>query len=90
MVILLFNGIHEGIPCGGNQKYCRFLYGPLLKVSIPPILNMGDDLEECKRNIFPIGKIMDRKNLQADSTIYLQNPHKSVLKIMEYQNLLVP
>jgi hypothetical protein len=45
-VVLLFNFILEGIPCGGDHKYCRFLYGPLLRVSIPPILNMGDDLEE--------------------------------------------
>ena len=45
-VVLFFNGIPEGIPCGGDQKYCRFLYGPFLKVSIPPVLNMGDGLEE--------------------------------------------
>jgi hypothetical protein len=36
-VVLFFNGIPEGIPCGGNHKYCIFLYGPLLKVSIPPV-----------------------------------------------------
>jgi hypothetical protein len=45
-LVLFFNGIQEGIPCRGNQKYCRFLYGPFLKVSVPPVLNMGDDLEE--------------------------------------------
>jgi hypothetical protein len=45
-VVLFFNGIHEGILHGGDHKYCRFLYGPFLKVSIPPFLNMGDDLEE--------------------------------------------
>jgi hypothetical protein len=44
-----------------SHKYYLFLYGPLLKVSIPPILNMGDDLEEYKSNIFPIEKIVDRK-----------------------------
>ena len=60
-VVLLFNGILEGIPHRGNQKYHRFLYGPLFKVSVPPIFNMGNDLEECKSNIFPIGKIVDRK-----------------------------
>jgi hypothetical protein len=58
---LFFNGIPEGIPCGGEHKYCRFLYGPLLRVSIPLVLNMGDGLEECKINIFPVGKIVDRK-----------------------------
>ena len=60
-VVLFFIGIPEGIPCEGDYKYYRFLYGPLLKVSIPPVLNMWDDLEECKSNIFPIGKIVDRK-----------------------------
>jgi hypothetical protein len=60
-VVLFFNGIPEGIPCGGDHKYCRFLYGRLLRVSIPPILNMGDGLAECKSNLFPVGKIVDRK-----------------------------
>ena len=46
MVVLFFNDIHEGIPCGGDHKYFRFLGVPFLKVSIPPILNTGDDLEE--------------------------------------------
>jgi hypothetical protein len=32
MVVLFFNGIPEGIPCRGHQKYCRFLYDPLLRV----------------------------------------------------------
>jgi hypothetical protein len=59
--VLFFNGILEGIPCGGNHKYCRFLYGPLLRVSLPLVLNMGDDLEECKSNLFPIEKIVDRE-----------------------------
>jgi hypothetical protein len=59
MVLLFFNGISEGILCRGNQKYSRFLWGPLLRVSVPPVLNTGDDLEECKSNLFPIGKIVD-------------------------------
>jgi hypothetical protein len=45
-VVLFFNGIPEGIPCRGNNKYFIFLYVPFLRVSVPPILNMGDDLEE--------------------------------------------
>jgi hypothetical protein len=61
IVVLFFNDIPEGIPCRGNQKYCKFLYIPLLRLSVPPVLNMGDDLEECKSNFFPIRKIMDRK-----------------------------
>jgi hypothetical protein len=58
---LFFNEIPEGIPCGGDYKYCKFLYVPLLRVSIPLVLNMGDKLEECKTNLFPIGKIVDGK-----------------------------
>jgi hypothetical protein len=58
-VLLFSNGIPEGIPCRGNHKYCRFLYGPFPRVGIPPDLNMGNDLEECKSNIFPIKKIVD-------------------------------
>jgi hypothetical protein len=61
MVALLFNTILEGIPFGGDHKYCRFLYFPFLKVSISPVPNMGDDLEEWKSNIFLIKKIMDQK-----------------------------
>jgi hypothetical protein len=34
---------------------------PLLRVCIPLVLNMGDGLEECKSNIFPIRKIVDKK-----------------------------
>jgi hypothetical protein len=60
-VVLFFNGISEGIPCRGNHKYCRFLYGPLLRVSIPPVLNMEDGLAECKSNIFPIKEVWTKK-----------------------------
>ena len=45
-VVLFFNGFLEGIPCRGNHNYYRFLYGPLLRVSVPPVLNMGDELKE--------------------------------------------
>jgi hypothetical protein len=45
-VVLFFNDVPEGIPCRGHHKYCIFLYEPLLKVSIPLVLNMGDDLED--------------------------------------------
>ena len=76
---------------GATTNIVIFLYVPLLKVSVPPILNMGMDLEEWKINLFPIGKIVELKNtLREDSTIYLHHPHLSILQIMEYQNLLVP
>ena len=47
-VVFLFNGVPEGIPCRGNHKYCRFLYDPLLRVSIPLVLNMGMTLRSAK------------------------------------------
>jgi hypothetical protein len=90
MVVLFFNGIPEGIPCGGDHKYCIFLYGPLLRVSIPPVLNMGDDLEECKSNIFPIEKLWTEKYPSSRFNHLSTTSHLSVLQIMEYQNLLVP
>ena len=61
MVVLFFNGVPEGIPRRGHHKNCKFLHDPLLRVSIPPVFNMGNDLEECKSDLFPIGKIVDRK-----------------------------
>jgi len=60
-VVLFFNGILKGIPRRGNHKYCRFLYGPFLRVSVPPVFNMGDYLEEWKSNILPIGKLWTKK-----------------------------
>ena len=61
MVVLFFNGVLEGIRCRGHQNNCIFLHDPLLRVSIPPVFNMGNDLEECKSDLFPIRKIVDRK-----------------------------
>jgi hypothetical protein len=61
MVVLFFNGIPDGIPCRGHHKHCIFLHDPLLRVSIPLVFNMGNDLEECKSDLFPIGKIVDGK-----------------------------
>jgi hypothetical protein len=60
-VVFLFNDFPEGIPCGGERKYCRFLYGPFLRVSIPPVLNMGDDLEEYKSNFSLSEKLSTEK-----------------------------
>jgi hypothetical protein len=53
-VVLFFNDVLKGIPCRGHHKYYRFLYVPLFRVSILPVLNIGDDLKECKSNLFPI------------------------------------
>jgi hypothetical protein len=78
-VVLLFNGIHEGIPCGRDCKYFIFLCGPFLRVSIPQVLNMGDDLEECKSNLFPIRKIVDQ-------IIPFEQIHPFIYNICIYQS----
>jgi hypothetical protein len=46
---------------GATTKIADSSTSPLLRVSIPPVFNMGNDLEECKSDIFPIEKIVDRK-----------------------------
>jgi hypothetical protein len=61
MLVLFFNDIPKGISCGGDRKYCKFLYVPLVTVSTPPVLNMGNSLEEGKSNVFRVEKILDRK-----------------------------
>jgi hypothetical protein len=60
-VVLFLNIIPERIPSGCDHKYCRFLSFPFLTVSLPPILDMGDILKECKGNLFSIKKNMNRK-----------------------------
>jgi hypothetical protein len=56
MVVLFFNGVSEGIPCRVYHKHFIFLYGPFLRVSIPPVFNMGNALKECKSDIFSLSK----------------------------------
>jgi hypothetical protein len=34
---------------------------PLLRVSIPPVFNMGNNLEDCKNDLFLVTKIVHRK-----------------------------
>jgi hypothetical protein len=60
-VILLLDRIHKKIPSGLNPIYSRILYGTLLPVSFPPMFDMGDILKECKGDIFPVIKIVNRE-----------------------------
>jgi hypothetical protein len=60
-VVLFFNGTPKGIPCGDDHNYCIFLYDPFLRVSIPLVLNMGDDLDECKVIFFLLEKLWTEK-----------------------------
>jgi hypothetical protein len=58
---LFLNSIPKRTPSGYDWKQCGFLHGLFLTLSIPPILDMGDNLKEHKGDVFSIEKIMDRK-----------------------------
>jgi hypothetical protein len=82
-----YNNIHKKVPSGLGPIYSIFLYGTFLPVSFPPIFDMGEILEECEGDSFPIRKNCEhRNNLLADLTIFLRHPHISNLQIWEYQN----
>jgi len=59
--ILFLNSIPKRTPSGYEWKKCGFLHGLFLILSIPPILDMGDNLKEHKGDVFSIEKIMDKK-----------------------------
>jgi hypothetical protein len=58
---LFFDRIHKNIPSGLGPIYSRFLYGTLLLLNFPPMFDMGESLEECEGELFPIGKILNRE-----------------------------
>jgi hypothetical protein len=60
-VIFLLDHIHKKIPSGLNPKYSRLLYGIFLPVSFPPMFDMGDNLKECKGDLFSIKKLWTEK-----------------------------
>jgi hypothetical protein len=60
-VILLLDGIHKRVPSGIDPKYSRILCGFFLTVSLPPMFDKGECFKECKGDIFPIGKFVDRE-----------------------------
>jgi hypothetical protein len=39
--------------------YSIFLCGTFLPVSFPPMFDMGESLEECEGDLFPVGKILN-------------------------------
>jgi hypothetical protein len=58
-VILFLNHIH--IPSGLEPIHSRFLCGTFIPVSFPPMFDMGESLEECEGDRFPVEKIMNRE-----------------------------
>jgi hypothetical protein len=55
-IVLFFDHIHKKIPSGLDPIYSIFLRGNLLPVSFPPMFDMGESLEECEGDLFPVGK----------------------------------
>jgi hypothetical protein len=58
---LFLDHIHKKIPSGLGPIYSRFLQGNLLPVSFPLMFDMGESLEECEGDIFPIEKIVNKE-----------------------------
>jgi hypothetical protein len=71
MVIFFLNDIHKRVPSGFNPKHSRFLYGIFLTVIIPPMFDIGDNLKECKGDLFPYQRNCGQRNnlyLEGGST----------------------
>jgi hypothetical protein len=60
-VILLLDRIHKKFPSGLDPIYSGFLYGTFLLASFPPMFDMGESLKECKGDLFPVEKIMNKE-----------------------------
>jgi hypothetical protein len=58
-IILFLDRIHKKIPSGINPRYSRFLCGTLLPVRFLPMFDMGESLEECEGDLFPVKKIVN-------------------------------
>jgi hypothetical protein len=61
MIILFFDRIHKKITSGLDPIYSSFLSGNLLLLSFPPMFDMGESLEECEGDLFPVRKILNRE-----------------------------
>jgi hypothetical protein len=60
-VILFLDHIHKKIPSGLDPIYSRLLYGTFLPASFPPMFDMGEILKECKGDLFPVGKTVNKE-----------------------------
>jgi hypothetical protein len=58
-VILFLDRIHKKIPSGLRPIYSRLICGTFLPISFPPMFYMGEILEECEGDIFPVRKIVN-------------------------------
>jgi hypothetical protein len=60
-VVFFIDHIHKKIASGLDSIYSKFLCGTFLLVSFPPMLDMGESLEECEGDIFPFEKIVNKE-----------------------------
>jgi hypothetical protein len=60
-IVLFFDHIHKKIPSGLGPIYSKFLRGTLLLESFPPIFDMGESLEECEGDLFPVEIFLNRE-----------------------------
>jgi hypothetical protein len=58
-VVLFLDCIYKKIPSGLDPIYSIFLCGTLIPISFAPMFDMGESLEECKGDIFPVRKILN-------------------------------
>jgi fucose permease len=60
-IILFLDCIHKKNLKWARSHIFQTLCGTFLPVSFPPIFDMGESLKECKGDIFPVGKIVNRE-----------------------------
>jgi hypothetical protein len=60
-VILFLYRIHKKVPSGLDHIYSRILYGNLLPLSFPPMLDMRESFKESEGDIFSVRKIVNRE-----------------------------
>jgi hypothetical protein len=61
VIILFLDGVSKRIPSGCGREKRGFSLALFLQVGFPPVLDMGGGFEECKNNLFSIGKVMNRE-----------------------------
>jgi hypothetical protein len=60
-VILFLYCVNKKIPSGINPIYSRLFCETLIPVSFPPIFDMGGRFNECKGDLFPIEKMVNKE-----------------------------
>jgi hypothetical protein len=60
-IVLFLDCIHKKIPSGLGPIYSIFLCRNFLLVSFPPMFDMGESLEKCGGDIFPVKKIVNNE-----------------------------